>query len=95
MSDTDGVTTPLWTDERIDHVFGKETIGAMFVRGLRDDLTATAERIAELEAQLAEARKWVPSTEYQTGIITYPLQVVADWNTPEEDEAWKHLGEQR
>lgn len=48
-------------------------------------------RIVELEAQLEEARKWVPPINYQSGMVTYPPSVVAEWNTPEEDEAWKHL----
>jgi hypothetical protein len=70
-------------------VCDKEAIDA-----LRTDRAALTARIAELEAELAEARKWVPSTDYQTGSITYPSQVVAEWNTPEEDEAWRHLGEE-
>ena len=54
------------------------------------ELSKRDNRIFDLEAQLAEARKWVPRTDYGTGVVSYD-PVVRDWSTPEEDEAWKGL----
>jgi hypothetical protein len=56
-----------------------------------NELAKLRERVAELEAALAEARKWVPPITVGSGSISYPPTVVADWDTPEEDAAWKHL----
>lgn len=50
--------------------------------------------IASLKRQLAEAQRWVPRIDYQSGQYP-PLPItesmVAEWATPEEDEAWQHL----
>jgi len=56
---------------------------------LRLQVAERDKRIAELEVQLAEARKWVPSVGYGTGTVSYLPH--SDWDTTGEDQAWKHL----
>lgn len=48
-------------------------------------------RIAELEAQLAEAKRWTPTVNVETGQLTVGDPVVDEWLTPDEDAAWAHL----
>lgn len=56
-------------------------------------LAAKDARIAELTAQLAEMRDkghW-PMRDTAGGVVNYPDPVTRDWDTPEEDEAWKDI----
>lgn len=72
------------------------------MRWMRDDLTAErakthatiaaqTQRIATLEAELAEAKKWVPKLDYQSGALSFVQPLIDTANAPGEDEAWEHL----
>lgn len=82
-----GIYTPLeeWKDEAIE---------AWNERAPNVEVARLQARVAELEAQLAEAQRWVPNVmSYDTGNLSAFQTLIDEANAPGEDEAWAHLQE--
>lgn len=92
---------PLWTDEQIEAEMRR--IGdnmrlyiadaCSVAEQVRDDyeaaLTAAEEQLRDCRAELAELKRngHIPQRDTVGGLIT------TEWDTPQEDAAWEHLGE--